>query len=133
MSEQYEPKGFSENAPEFYTSKNIRVRSKTELIIAEKLDKYGIPYYYEKPLFVRGMGIIHPDFTVLNVRQRKVKYWEHLGMMDDTEYRMHALNRINRYENAGFFPGIDLILTHETSASPIRTNIIEKCIEKYLL
>ena len=96
------------------------------------LEKKDIPFFYEKPLILKGFGRIHPDFTVLNVTRRKTMYWEHLGMMDDAEYLEHALERISHYEAAGIFPGTELILTNETSSRPVRTKIIEKMIEKYL-
>lgn len=132
-SEEYERKSFAEDAPEYYTGSGIRVRSKTELIIAEMLEKKSVPFYYEKPLILKGFGKIHPDFTVLNVKKRKTMYWEHMGMMDDLEYMASALERINRYEAEGFYPGMDLILTHETSSRPIRTRTIERMIETYLM
>ena len=132
QSESYEKKAFRDNDAEFVTSGGIRVRSKTELIIAEMLETSGIPYYYEKPLYLPGQGMIHPDFTVLNVKKRKTMFWEHQGMMDDDAYRDQALERINWYIQAGYYPGIHLILTHETAARPIRTGILKKVIEAYL-
>lgn len=133
LSEEYERKPFSGDSPEYYTGSGIRVRSKTELIIAEMLEKKGIPFYYEKPLILKGFMKIHPDFTVLNVKKRKTMYWEHMGMMDNEEYLEHALERIDRYETAGLFPGIDLIITLESSNKPVNTRLIEKKMEIYLL
>ena len=132
MSAEYEKKEFRESDVEYFTGSGIRVRSKTELIIAEMLEKRDIPFYYERPLFLTGYGRIYPDFTVLNNKRRKTLYWEHMGMMDDEGYREYALERINHYIMNGYYPGIDLILTHETSARPIRTQVLEKVIEKYL-
>ena len=129
----YVHKDFREDTPEYYTESGIRVRSKTELIIAEQLERAGIPFFYEKPLLLNGQTVYHPDFTALNVRLRKVFYWEHMGMMDDADYRRYALDKINKYELAGLYPGVDLILTHETSGSPISTRIIRRVIERYLL
>ena len=133
MSEQYEKKEFRNDDVEYYTRSGIRVRSKTELIIADMLEARGIPFYYEKPLYLRGLGTIYPDFTVLNKRTRKVYFWEHQGMMDDDTYIDKALNKINYYMLNGYFPGIDLILTHETSLKPIKTQILESVIEVYLV
>ena len=133
LAEEYERKPFAPDAPEFYTDSGIRVRSKTELIITEMLEKKGIPFYYEKPLVLKGSGRIHPDFTVLNVKKRKTMYWEHLGKMDDIDYLDHALGRIGNYEAAGLFPGKDLILTYESSSRQISTKMIEKTIMTYLL
>ena len=133
MAAEYERKPFRVDAPEYFSNNNVQMRSKSEVIIAGLLEKYGVPFHYEKPLYVSGCGIVHPDFTVLNVRKRKTMYWEHMGMMDDPEYLDHALERILQYEKDGIFPGTELILTHETAMRPLQTKIIESVIEKYLL
>ncbi len=133
LSESYEPMPFYEDDPEYVSDNGIRVRSKTELIIINMLEKRNIPFCYERPLYLQGMGEVHPDFTVSNVRKRKTLYWEHLGMMDDPEYYHKALRKIEAYEKNGYFPGADLILTHETSERPVSTRILEKTIETYLL
>ena len=54
-------------------------------------------------------------------------------MMDDEEYREHALERINTYEMNGYFPGRDLILTHETTQRPFKNRVIDRLIAAYLL
>jgi len=81
---------------------------------------------------LKGYGLIHPDFTVLNVKLRKEFYLEHLGLMDDEEYRENALRRVLAYERAGIFPGEQLILTHETGKCPLDVRIVEKLITHYL-
>jgi hypothetical protein len=53
--------GFDEKAPEYYTRQGLRVRSKSEVIIADILDDMSIPFLYEKPLQI-GSGTVHPDF-----------------------------------------------------------------------
>lgn len=133
FGDSYERKEFSPDAPEYYTGSGIRVRSKTEWMIAEMLEKKKVPFYYERPFLLKGSGIIHPDFTVLNGKRRKVFFWEHMGMLDDETYRNHALNRIEQYILNGYYPGRDLILTHETAAKPIRSTIIENIIEIFLI
>lgn len=128
----YVPKTFREDTPEYYTNKGERVRSKSEILIANALEKHGIPYRYECPLYLNGFGTIHPDFTVLNVRLRKEFYWEHMGMMGEPEYLEEALQRINMYEKNNIFPGDKLILSHETSKHPLNPRSIEKLILQYL-
>ena len=130
-SEKYERKEFYEDVPEFFTEKGERVRSKSEIIIADMLARQGIPYKYECPLWLKGIGRVHPDFTVLNVRLRKEIYWEHLGMMDDISYSEYALQKINYYQQNKIYPGDRLILTHETRKSPINQKIIKEIIGKY--
>ena len=129
----YNPKGFDPDYPEYYTDKGERVRSKSEILIANALQKHKIPYRFEYPCQLEPYGLtIHPDFTVLNVQSRKELLWEHMGMMDDESYRDYALNRIIDYEKHGIFPGDRLILTHETLNNPINSKIIEKTILQYL-
>ncbi len=130
--QEYEKKGFSPNAPEYYTEKGERVRSKSEILIANTLCKHGIPYRYEVPLYLNGFGLIHPDFTVLNVKERKEYYYEHLGKMDDLEYIDKALKRIDAYERNGILLGKNLILTYETLSHPINLKHVELMIEQYL-
>ena len=127
----YTRKPFGENNPAHYTMKNEQVRSKSEMMIANALYSSGIPYRYEYPL-QNGAWKIHPDFTVLRIRDRKEFYWEHLGMMDDPDYRSQAFQRIRDYETMGIFPGIDLILTFETGRMPLNTKIIDRTIQAYL-
>lgn len=132
-SVEYKGKEFDENVPEFYTAKGERVRSKSEVIIADMLYREGIHYRYEYPLYLRGTGRIYPDFTILNLRLRKEILWEHLGMMDDIAYSEKAIQRIASYEQNGIFPGEDLILTYETRRSPLNSKTIMLMMEQYLL
>ena len=131
--QKFEPKGFPEDAPEYYTAKGERVRSKSEIILADALARKDIPYQYERPLRLKGYGTIHPDFTVLNVRGRKTYYWEHLGMMDDPEYSQKAIERISQYQKNGIYPGEHLILTYETRNYPLQTRQIDDLITHYLV
>ena len=127
---EYEQKPFQENMPVHYTVKKERVRSKSEVIIANSLFHAHLPYKYECPLML-GNQVIHPDFVILRMRDRKEIYWEHLGMMDDTEYRNHALQRIRMYEANGIFPGDRLILTFETYRMPLNAVYVEAVISHY--
>ena len=72
-SQEYIRKEIKDDVPEFYTDKDERVRSKSEVIIANELNKAGVPYRYECPLVIHGIKI-HPDFTILNVKKRKERF-----------------------------------------------------------
>lgn len=128
----FQRKEIDDSVPPLYTEKGERVRSKSEVIIADILYREGIPYKYECPLTLKGLGKIHPDFTTLNVRKRKVVYWEHLGMMDDVEYVETAINRKEIYERNGIFLGDNLILTFETKNCPLNQRTIRTQIQRYL-
>jgi len=132
VNQEYQGKEFYGELPEFYTAKGERVRSKSEVIIADMLYREGIPYRYEYPIYLEGMGTIHPDFTVLNVRRRKEFYWEHLGMMDDELYAENAIEKIICYGQNDILPGVNLILTYETRKTPLNQKVIKRIFEYYL-
>lgn len=129
----YSGKGFAPDAAELYTDRGERVRSKSELIIANILFRNNIPYRYECPIQLNGFGTVYPDFTVLNADRRKEFLWEHLGMMDDPVYAEHALQKIQSYITAGIYPGENLILTAETRQKPLNIKIVQCLINKYCL
>ncbi len=130
---QYDGKDISEEMTVYETKRGERVRSKSELNIANALAAKGIPYKYECPLILKNSAKIHPDFTILNVRKRKQIYWEHRGMMDDTDYATRSVLRIKTYMKNGIFIGDELIITEETSANPLGTNEIDGIINEFFL
>jgi hypothetical protein len=125
----YEKMPFKEDSPEFYTRKGVRVRSKSEMIIADMLDEMQIPFLYEKPLKL-GAWTIHPDFTLLDIKNRREIYWEHFGMMDDMDYRNDAFLKMRKYEECGFYQCDRLIWTFETGRLPINTKDLRNMIMK---
>lgn len=131
LSETYEQKYFSNDMPELISDKGDRVRSKSELMIANLLYGKKIPYRYECPLYLDGFGLVHPDFTVLDIRTRKEVYWEHMGMMDDPDYVNKNLRRESAYIMNGYYPGERLILTYETEEFPINLRQVRSIIEHY--
>ena len=128
----YQRKTFAEGTAEIYTVKGERVRSKSEKIIADALQRNNVPYKYECPLELNGGRVIHPDFTVLNKRTRKEFYWEHLGMMNDVEYDCNAVRRIEEMERNGIVPAKNLLITAETKMNPINVTIVDMIIQEYL-
>jgi len=133
ISQPYVGKEIGENEAVYITERGERVRSKSELNIANMLFRMKIPYKYECPLRLKNGFIIYPDFTVLNVNNRKTIYWEHRGMMDDREYAKHAIQRIKEYQKSDILLGRDLIISEESSLLPLGTNDIEMIIKSYLL
>ena len=132
MNVNYEPMSVS-NDISFYSTCGVRVRSKSELIIANMLEQKGIPYRYEYPITLRGQGTVRPDFMCLNVRTRQEYIWEHFGMMDNIAYANKNVAKINVYEQNGYFQGKNMIMTFETSQHALSSNIIKAMIEQYLI
>ena len=128
---------WKKNTDTFYeTPRGEKVRSKSEWMIASMLDKAGIPYRYEEIVPLDGdVGVfMHPDFTVLNKRTRKVYYWEHFGAMSNNDYiEGNFMPKIQEYYNFGFLPGDKLLITFESSGHPLDTTEVKRIIENYLL
>ena len=130
-SVEYEGNPIETASFEYYSDKGEKVRSKSEIIIANMLAKAEVPYRYEFPVYLETMGTVYPDFTVLNTHLRKEFYWEHLGMMDDEEYSEKAIRKIAAYCANGIYPGEKLILTFETRSTPLNIRQIKEMIEHY--
>lgn len=116
----------------YQTNRGEMVRSKSEKIIADALDKFNVPYQYE-PLLELGYNTVYPDFAVLNLRTRKTLYWEHLGLLSDGDYAEKNFRKIHDYEKNGFLQGRDLIITMETSDVPLDIKLVEQKIKEFLL
>ena len=109
----------------------LRTRSKSEAVIATKLEQSGIAFRYEEVIYIGGRRLC-PDFSVLHPRQRRVMYWEHFGMMEDPEYAAAAMNKICYYADNGIRAGDELIITWETRSRPLWFENISDCIDMYL-
>ena len=131
INQPFEAKPFEDGQRFFSTRRGEKVRSKSELIIADCLDEAGIDYKYECPLNMKKY-IIHPDFTILDRRRRKIIYWEHLGMMDDPAYAEKAILRIKAYADNNIYEGDRLILSFESANAQIDTAQIRSIIAKHL-
>ena len=133
QEEPYQGMGFSEDVKSsYFTEKDERVRSKSEVIIANTLNSAGLPYKYECPLKV-GNATFYPDFTILDIRTRKERYLEHFGMMDDKEYLDKFMRKISMYETNGILQGSQLIMTFETSSTALDTRMLKRMIENYFM
>lgn len=126
----YKGKGFEAGAPDLRTMNGERVRSKSEVIIADALERSGIPYKYECPRELSDGGQrVYPDFTCLNLRTRKEVLWEHLGMMDNPEYASMAVKKFSSYLKNGFVLGVNLIVSMECSEKPLNQTEVRKIIQ----
>ena len=130
---EYRGKEFQESMPVIMTERGERVRSKSEKILADYFFKRGIEYKYECPLYLKGMGIVYPDFTFLSSNSSQEIYWEHNGKMDDPIYAKKAIQKINTYMKNNIFPGERLILTCETQQTILDSKVIEMLTDKYLV
>lgn len=129
-SQKYEGKPFSKTDSELYTNRNERVRSKSEQSIANKLLLLNIPYRYEYPLSLNSLGTVYPDFILLKMPERTEIVYEHFGMMDDLDYAIKALKKINAYINSGYVWGKTFIATFESRDVPLDSRVLDKILSE---
>ena len=132
-AEEFEHKPISEDTPEYYTDRGEQVRSKSEILIANMLNQRGIPYRYECAIYLDNNTKFFPDFTILNVRKRKVIYHEHFGMMNDPDYCESVVYKLASYNRNGYFLGDDLTCTWESEKHPFNVREFERTIEHYFV
>ena len=113
------------------TSRGLKVRSKSELIICEIFYKYGIEFRYEEVMYINGRRIA-PDFTVRRKSDGKIFYWEHCGMMDQPRYRKRYFDKRDLYELCDIMPWDNLFFTYDKDGS-IDSNYIEAIVKTVLL
>lgn len=118
--------------PVHTTGSGQQVRSKTEAMIVEILDREKIDFVYEAKLKLRtpeGSEIeIHPDFKFKN-RYGDSIYWEHFGMLGMENYRHAALRKIETYICNGIIPSINLLITSEDPGGAMDMRAIYRTVE----
>ncbi len=132
LQETYEK---NESFPEylkFKTTTGITVRSKSESMIVQCLEKHHIPFRYECALELDG-HIVYPDFTIYQPIKNREIYWEHFGRADDPEYRENLTFKTNQFLKHQLIPNDNLILTYETKEHPITEELIDRIIRSYVL
>ncbi|MBQ0166508.1 MAG: hypothetical protein KBT02_05305 [Treponema sp.] len=119
---KYNRKSFKNGDQILKTTGGLRMRSKSELLIAGLLDECGIPFRYEYPLTVATTGgnkQFHPDFYCLEPETRTEFVWEHLGLMDDGNYRIRNEEKLELFSFSGTFLDRPLLITFEEKERPL--------------
>lgn len=108
---EYEQSDYKPEKKIHITSEGVRVRSKSELIIAELLYIQDIPFRYEEMLTIANRKFA-PDFTILR-EDGALVYWEHCGMPNNPAYMASHKDKLSKYEAAGIVPWKNLIITYD--------------------
>lgn len=85
----------------YQATNGVRVRSKQELHILNRLVE--VPHfevYYEREL-TAGRDSRFPDFTIRNRRTSTVFYWEHFGLVEEEEYFKEMQVKMQWYKRIG--------------------------------
>ena len=121
------------------TLRGEMVRSKSELIIADRLHAHGIEYIYEQPLALGGQTRF-PDFTIDDAENGVTYYWEHCGLLGDPEYRARWERKLAWYRDNGILPAEagggengTLIVTQDGENGGISSQEIEDLVTRIFL
>ena len=114
-----------------HTAKDgTKMRSKSEVSIANEFFERGKPYIYEFPRDV-GPFTLHPDFTFYSNRYGRVIHWEHAGLLGDPGYMEDFSRRVDTYISIGLVPCVDVIFTFDNINGDIDTRLIERLLDEY--
>ena len=118
------------------TSFGLRVRSKSEAILAELLYSMHIPFTYEKPLRIKGADgrwrTFYPDFT-FQLPDRREIYLEHFGMMNDPAYREVNYRKLTDYFLNGIYPPHNLVITMDGPDGELDIAAVHQLIQSRIL
>ena len=79
------------------------LRSKSELLIYQRLIDKNIVPLYEKRLIIKEVEKL-PDFTIENEETGEVYFWEHCGMLFDDEYKQRWEEKYHWYRANNILP-----------------------------
>lgn len=131
-TEPYPRKKGHEEALIHETAEGTKVRSKSEVMIANELYYAGIPYRYECQHLINGSSY-YPDFTIRNKRTGQMFIWEHFGLSTNRSYMADTVNKLANYADAGLVHGKNFIMTYESDKMPLSITTIRLMIETYLV
>lgn len=133
MNKKYTPLPFKDDDPEYFSKKDERMRSKSELLISGIMIDLGIHYVYEMPLKLKNGITIHPDFTIIDAKNGRILYYEHFGLMDNENYVNNAISKILEYQACGYYLGESLLVSFESSQMHLDTKAVQRMLEHFVV
>lgn len=134
-SAEWDKDWYAGEKPKYPTMRGEMVRSRIEGLIADMLFKNGWAYRYEYPveLTVRGYKRqYHPDFMILDLRNRKEYLLEHFGLLHQPDYRKQMIEKMETYQENGYREGVNIIYTFESEDKPLDLLRLEKRLKNLL-
>lgn len=117
------------------TSFGLRVRSKSEVIIAELLYSAGISFKYELKLTLEDEhGVVrtyYPDFSILS-KDGTIIYWEHFGLLSSAEYCQKTIKKLTDYNYNQIISPNNLIITMDGPNGEIDSSAIKRVINSLI-
>lgn len=120
---------FSDRLIHKVRDREVFVRSKSELVIANMLVEHGIEFHYERRFESNGGGYRLPDFTFIDAAGEKI-IWEHLGLLHQPAYREDWERKLGFYKLNGFNLGENLFTTFDSPAGALNSDEVLKVINR---
>ncbi|WP_428924726.1 AAA family ATPase [Marinibacterium sp. SX1] len=114
------------------TGEGVKVRSKSEVIVAYVLEKLGLSPEYEVPLYATNGNANDfrlPDFTISH--EGDTWYWEHLGMLHIPKYAASWKEKQAWYQRNGYADRV--ITSRDGPDGEIHADEIERIARETLL
>ncbi|MBR6700794.1 MAG: hypothetical protein IKL72_03595 [Firmicutes bacterium] len=114
------------------TARGLRVRSKSELLIASALEERRLLFKYEPEIKGGSNSVFRPDFVVLRPGDMKEIYWEHFGLMNDPEYEKKAMEKLIKYQKMGYCLWDNLIISFDSDKGSFNMQSINRIIDMFI-
>jgi len=128
---EYKQNAYRPEEKKYESNQGILVRSKSELIIANLLEEYQIPYRYDAEMIIKGKKM-YPDFVIKKPFTGETVIWEHFGALHLEGYEKRMNEKMQTYIAQGLTPFETLIYTFEFDLTKTRLEtLIEEIIMSY--
>jgi len=129
-AEPYEKNPYRPEDLIYFSNNGTPVRSKSEMLIANHLESYDIPYRYDAVITL-GNQKKYPDFTIKKPSNGKLILWEHFGALNQPNYVQRMNEKTALYIKHGYIPSETLIYTFEADIRSTRR--LQDLIEAIIL
>ncbi len=126
---------FGGDKPSYPTTNGELTRSRIEALIADMLHRNGWYYRYEYPVKLKENGVVrtyHPDFTILDVKNRREILLEHFGVLHDSKYQKQMIEKMETYRDNGYQEGVNIIYTFECEGKNLDLRKLERYLHQLL-
>ena len=115
LQEDYDKNLYRMEDLKFSSNNGIKLRSKSEVFIANQLESYHLPYRYDTAIKL-GSKTIYTDFIIKNPYTGKIILWEHFGALHLADYERQMNDKMDLYLKAGYIPFETIIYTFESDS-----------------
>jgi hypothetical protein len=96
---------------DFESRSGTAVRSPAEAQLADELEAWGIPYFYEFAHYI-GENMFIPEFTIYSTKHNREIVWLHCDDVTDEKSRIEVSRRQLFYAMNGFTPSWDMMVSY---------------------